>query len=180
MSRLRLRPRRLEVEPLLVVPGMVCSSQPDGRRNNIDRTVAQNEPLGLRFGKKHKAAAIRPRFATGFAGGPYNGVTPKVGHGMLAWRKAASRGEVLRSPSPDGVSRSTALLKSPAELETQVLDQEERNTDEQQKRDANRPPLGALVVDVNVRDSKVEARLVGCPAEHASDHHTLDGPCRVR
>ena len=55
------------------------------------------------------------------------------------------------------------------ELETQVSDQEEQgNTDG--------PPLGALVVDVDVRDSKVGARLVGCPAELASNHHVLNGP----
>ena len=49
----------------------------------------------------------------GLPTGPHSRVTPKVGHGMLAWLKAASSGEVLRSPSPDGVSRSTAILTSP-------------------------------------------------------------------
>ena len=35
---------------------------------------------------------------------------------MLAWLKAASSGEVLGSPSPDGVLRATALLLSPVRL----------------------------------------------------------------
>ena len=33
--------------------------------------------------------------------------------------------------------------------------------DEQQERDANRPPLGTLVVDVNIGDGEIGARLVG-------------------
>ena len=59
-----------------------------------------------------------------------------------------------------------------AELETQVTDQEEQgNTDG--------PPLGALVVVVNVGDREVGARLVGSSAEPASNNHALEGPCSI-
>ena len=54
-----------------------------------------------------------------------------------------------------------------------------RVADEQQQRDAIRPPLGALVVDVHVDDGEVGARLVGRPAQFGSNHHALVGPCRV-
>ena len=47
--------------------------------------------------------------------------------------------------------------------------------DEQQQRNADGPPLGALVVDVDVSDREVGARRVGRPAEPASNHHVLKG-----
>ena len=59
-----------------------------------------------------------------------------------------------------------------ADLHAQVAD-------EQQERDANGPPLGALVVDMNVGDCEIGARLVGRPAEVAG-HHALDGPRGVQ
>ena len=63
---------------------------------------------------------------------------------MLAWRKAASSGVVLRSPSPDGVSVDGLVEVSSeycrTELEVQV-------PDEQQQRDAHRPSFSALIVD---------------------------------
>ena len=59
-----------------------------------------------------------------------------------------------------------------AELHAQV-------GDEQQQRDANRPPLGALVVDVSLGDRKIGARRVPRPAEHACGNHAFDGPRRV-
>ena len=46
-------------------------------------------------------------------------------------------------------------------------------------RDAHGRPLGALIVDVNIGDCEVGARLVGRPAELAGNHHALDGPRRV-
>ena len=53
-----------------------------------------------------------------------------------------------------------------------------RSLDEQQERDAYRPPLGALAVDVNIGDCEVGARLVGRSAELAGNHHAVDGPRR--
>ena len=47
--------------------------------------------------------------------------------------------------------------------------------DEGQQRNAELPPLGALVVNVDVGDREVGARRVGCPAEPASNHHVLKG-----
>ena len=47
--------------------------------------------------------------------------------------------------------------------------------DEQQQRNAELPPLGALVVNVDVGDREVGPRRVGRPAEPASDHHALKG-----
>ena len=55
------------------------------------------------------------------------------------------------------------------ELEAQV-------PDEQQQSDAHRPSLSALVVDVDVRDGTVRARLVGCPAKFAGNRHTFKKP----
>ena len=54
-----------------------------------------------------------------------------------------------------------------AESETQVADEE-------QQRNAHRQLRGALVVDVNVGDREVRARLVGSSAELAGDNHVLD------
>ena len=51
--------------------------------------------------------------------------------------------------------------------------------DEQQERDANRPPLDTLVVDVNICDCEIGARWVGRSAELAGNHHSLDGPRRI-
>ena len=82
---------------------------------------------------------------------PHNGVTLEVGHGMQAWLKAASIGEIRRSPK---IARwrftfnflvEIASKDDSAYLHAQVAD-------EQQERDANRPPLGALIVDVNIGD----------------------------
>ena len=56
-----------------------------------------------------------------------------------------------------------------AELHAQVAD-------EQQECDAHRPPLGGLVVDVNVGDREVGARGVGRPAELVSNINALEGP----
>ena len=49
-------------------------------------------------------------------------------------------------------------------------------SDKQQERDAHRPPLGAVVVDVNIGDCEIGARQVGRSAELAGTHHTLEGP----
>ena len=96
---------------------------------------------------------------------------------MLACLKAASSGEIRRSPSPDGVSRLKVLVEiasedDSAELHAQVAE-------EQQECDSHGPPLGALIVDVNIGDCEIGARLVGRPAELAGNHRVLDGPRRV-
>ena len=51
--------------------------------------------------------------------------------------------------------------------------------DEQQQRDPHRPSFCAFVVDVDVRDSKVGARLAARPAELAGNCHAMDSPCRA-
>ena len=58
------------------------------------------------------------------------------------------------------------------ELETQVVD-------DAQERNAHRPPLGALVVDLDVGNRVIEARRVGGSAELAGNHHALDSPFRI-
>ena len=94
---------------------------------------------------------------------------------MLAWLKAASSGEIQRSQkSPAVVSRSKGLVEiagedDSAEFHAQVAH-------EQQDCDAHGPPLGALIVDVNIPNCERRARLVGRPAEPAGNHHSLDGP----
>ena len=47
---------------------------------------------------------------------------------------------------------------------------------EKQKRDADGPPLGALLVNVDVGHREIRARRVGRPAKRASDHHAFNGP----
>ena len=47
--------------------------------------------------------------------------------------------------------------------------------DEQQQRNADGPPLGAFVVNVDFGDREVGARRVGRPAQPASNHHVLKG-----
>ena len=87
------------------------------------------------------------------------------GHETSAQLKAASNGEIRGwSMGPfAAVSRLAPLLKDDStQLHAQVAD-------EQQQRNANRPPLGALAVDVNVGDREVRARCVRRPAELACD-----------
>ena len=98
--------------------------------------------------------------------GPHDGVTPAAGQGIWAWLKEASSGEILcwfMNPFA-AASRSAPLFKvaskdDSARLHAQVADE--------QKRDANRPPLSALVVDVNIREPEVGARRVGRTAKLA-------------
>ena len=59
-----------------------------------------------------------------------------------------------------------------AELEAQVPNQEEQGN-------TNGPPLGALVVHVNIGDCEIGAQLVGRSAERASDHHASNSNCRI-
>ena len=125
--------------------------------------------------KPQHSGHMQPRRSTP---GLHNGVTPAAGHGIRAWLKAASSGEILcwfMNPFA-AASRSAPLLKvaskdDSARLHAQVADE--------QKRDANRPPLSALVVDVNIRDREVGARRVGRTAELAGNHHALNGPRRA-
>ena len=74
------------------------------------------------------------------------------GEGRFVWRKAASIGEVLRSPSPDGASLSDRLVEVTRENERPDL--EAQVPDEKQERDAHLPSLRAFVVDVHVGDGK--------------------------
>ena len=72
---------------------------------------------------------------------------PPLVHGPV--RRSIALGALIKVAAKD----------DSAQLHAQVAD-------EQQKRDANRPPLGALVVDVDVGDREVGARRVRRPAEH--------------
>ena len=56
-----------------------------------------------------------------------------------------------------------------AELHAQV-------TNELQECDAHGPPLGTLVVHVDVGDREAGTRLAGRPAQLAGNHHALDSP----
>ena len=92
---------------------------------------------------------------------------------MLAWLKAAPSGEIL-------TVRCCLTLCSFVEVacEDDRAKHHAEVADEQQQRDADRPPLGALVV-VNISDREIGARLVGRSAELAGDHCALHGPRRV-
>ena len=104
MSRLRLRPACLSRSHCSWCQ-VLSEAQPDIRRDDINRSVPHDEPLRLRLGKNQKAAAIRPLMAVGFTAG-----TPQRSNAKRRPRKVRV---FRRSPSPDGVSLSTALLKSP-------------------------------------------------------------------
>ena len=111
-----LAARTFEVEPMFTVPGFVSGPQPDICGDDIGRTMPQDEPLRLRLGKNHEAAEIRPPMAVEFAAG-----TPQRSDTRSRPRNAGvnadSSGEIRRSlVSPDGVSLSTALLKSPLRM----------------------------------------------------------------
>ena len=75
------------------------------------------------------------------------------------------------------VRRSFALIEVAGEDDCAKL--HAQVADEQQQRDTNGPPLGALVLDVDIGHREVGARRVGRPAELASDHGALDGPRRI-
>ena len=78
------------------------------------------------------------------------------------------------SEGPFGAaSRSAPLLKITRQLDSTKL--QAQIADEQQQRNADGPPLGALVVNVDVGDREVGAPRVGRPAELASNHHALNG-----
>ena len=162
------------MKPLLLVPSSVCGSQPDGWRDYVDRTMAQNEPLGLRFRKNHKTKTVRPLLAIEFATrGPQRSNAKgrprkvSVANCGFEWRGPAF--SIVRWCFPFNRLVEINGEHHRAELETQVSDQEEQgNTDG--------PPLGGLFVDVNISDGEIGARLVGRPSEHARDHHALDGP----
>ena len=85
--------------------------------DDINGAVPQDERLRLTR-KYQKAAAIRPLMAVGFAAGtPHWSDIPPVGPGRFVWRKAASIGEVLRSPSTDGVSFFDGDVEVPGEYD---------------------------------------------------------------
>ena len=58
--------RKLEVEPLFVVPSLVRGLQPNGRKDDVDGPVAHNEPLVLGL---DKPAAVEAHAAVGLSAG---------------------------------------------------------------------------------------------------------------
>ena len=63
----------------------------DGRRDNIDGTMAPGKPLRLSLRVDNEAAAVGPLLPLGSPLGSHSGVTPKVGHGMLARRLTSEK-----------------------------------------------------------------------------------------
>ena len=68
-----LAPRKLKVEPLLVVPRLVRGLQPTGRRDDIDRAMTHQTPLTLCLGQDNEPAAFRPRATMGLTDGAPQG-----------------------------------------------------------------------------------------------------------
>ena len=145
---------KLEVEPLFVVPGFVSGPRPDSCWDDIDGTMPQDNPLRLRLGKNCKAAAIKPLLAVGFTAG-----TPQWGDARSRPRNSdmAEGCFKRRDPAFTKVARRcfplNGLVDVPsehhrAELETQVADQEKQGN-------ADGPPLGTLVVHVEIRERGV-------------------------
>ena len=72
-----------------------------------------------------------------------------------------------------------ASLSVPLSKITGQDDSAAQIAEEQQQRNADEPPLGALVVDVNIGDRETRARRVRHSAELARNNHALDGPLRA-
>ena len=120
--------RKQNVQPLLVVPGLVFKPQPNARWDDVEGAMAHHQPLALRVWEHNEAAAIKPLPPWSSPPGPHCGVAPDVGHGMLAWLKAASSGERRRRQceAPAGSSRSAALLKSHVRMTALSFEQRSR------------------------------------------------------
>ena len=80
---------------MLAVPVLVCHLRTDGRRDNVNGTMAHEKQLILWLNQDNEPATFRPRTNAGFTAGTYSGGTPKVGHGMSTWLKEATGGEML-------------------------------------------------------------------------------------
>ena len=72
-----LAPCKLEVEPLLIVPGLVCGFKPVDSRDNIDRQCVKQATgfASLERPRKQQQSGSFPPL--GSPPGPHSGVTPK-------------------------------------------------------------------------------------------------------
>ena len=85
-------------------------------------------------------------------------------------RRDPAFAKVARWRFPSDSLAEIASEDDGAELHAQVAD-------EQQESDADGPPLGTLVVHVNIGDCEIGTRLAGRPPELAGDHHAFNSPC---
>ena len=158
------------------MPSLVRGLQPNDRRDDVDGPVAHDQLSVLRFWEHDETATFGPHAAVGLTAGASQGRNTSsrprnigVAEGGLERRDPTLVGGGARSGFTLSTLVDVASKNDSAQLHAKVAD-------EQQKRDENRPPLGALDVDVNVGDREVGARRVRCPAELDSNNHALDGP----
>ena len=141
-----------EVEPLLEMPGLIRCPQPTVRRDDVDGPVAHNQPLALRFWEHDKTGASGPRAVMELtAGGPQwrdAGSGPwdvVVAEGCFKRRDAA-----LVRKSVWNSFALVAFVKITRQDDS--TKQHAQIADEQQQRNTDGPPLGVLVVNVDVGD----------------------------
>ena len=138
----------------------------------------RKKPLGLRFRKDQESATFWPFSTVGVAASTSQRCDGK----SRPWDVGDAEGGLERR---DPAIAKIASWRDAFNGLVEIADEDDsaklqaQVADEQQECDAHRPPPGALVVDVNIGDCEIGARLVGRPAEFAGNHHALDGPCRV-
>ena len=111
--------RELEGEPLLVAPSLVRGLQPNGRRDNVDGPVANDQPLVLRFQEHDETATFGPHAAVGLsAGAPQwrNTSSRPRNIGAFGWQPQVERSSVGPWDRFSAASRSAPLLKSPVRM----------------------------------------------------------------
>ena len=138
------------------MPSLVRGLQPNGRRDEVDGPVAHNQPLVLRFWEHDKTPFFRAKCRRGAL---RRGPTMAQHQTQLK----AERDPTLVSGSGSSEFTLSALVE--VAVEDDIAQLHAKVADEQQKRDANRPPLGALDFDVDVGDREIGARQVRRPAE---------------
>ena len=140
--------------------------------------MAHNKPLGLRFKKHLTTATNRPLATAGLTAG-----TPqRCDAECRPWDVGVAEGSLKRrDPTFTPIARWRNTFNSLIEVagEDDRAELHAQVADEQQECHAHGPPLGALIVDVNIGDGEKGARLVGRPADFDSNHHAFDVPRRV-
>ena len=111
--------------------------------------------------------------------GPHNGGTSQGGPGKACGSHGCfeRRNATLTFEDTGGKFALSTVVEVTGEHHSAEL--EGQGTDQQEHRNAEGPPLGTLVVDVNVGNHEVGARRVRSSAELAADNHARDGPCSV-
>ena len=140
---------------MLAVAGLIRGSQPNARRDDVDGPVTQEKPLFLRFEQDNEPAAFWPRAAV-----ELGARVPQRRHARRwPWNVGVAkccfdRGDAALTA---GASCWKFTFCSLVEV-TSKHDRDEHRAeiaDEQNRRNADGPPLRAPVVDVDAGDFEV-------------------------